>query len=192
MKPILLAAVMLVLLEAILLIRLRHENWALRQEQARVEQVRLDLARALEAANVYEAEVRSLKSDVARLQDDLEHTNSTAVLAALPSPQILPPSEERTSPQSWGLTTNEVDLSGMLVVGNSNSGALFVPLVGEALGKVRQGSTNRQTVVFGKVIHTGHFPVWSRDGTNVGRAFNYGSRGEAEAVAAQIRLLGSE
>src|SRR5688572_30239686 len=100
MKPILLAVTLLVLLEAILLIRLRHENQALRQEHARAEQVRSDLERAIAAANAYEAEVRSLKSDVA----DLEQTNSNAVLAASASPQILPASEERTNPQSWGLT----------------------------------------------------------------------------------------
>ena len=126
MKPILLAAALLVLLEGILIIRLRHENQALRQEQAQVEQVRSDLAQAREAANAYEVEVRSLKSEAARLQLDVEHTES----AALASSQTPPPSEERASPQCWGLSTNDVDLSGMRVMGNSDTGSLLVPVVG--------------------------------------------------------------
>ena len=60
------------------------------------------------------------------------------------------------------------------------------------MGKVLEAHTNRQTVVFGKVIHTGYFALWGRDGTNVGMVFHYGSRGEAEAAAVQMRLLGTD
>jgi hypothetical protein len=116
MKPILLAAALLVLLEGILIIRLRHENQALHLEQAQVEQVRSDLAQAHETANANEAEARSLKSEAARLQVENEHTKS----AALASSQTPPPSEEHVSPAGYGHPEAEPETRNPKSETNSN------------------------------------------------------------------------
>jgi hypothetical protein len=190
-KPIFLTVALLVLLGGILIVRLRHENQALHQEQTQIEQVRSDLARALEKANACETEIQSLNSEVARLQADLEHTSSAPASAALetqpPSPSVPP-----TLKHPWGLTADDIDFTGMLILGNSNNGVIFVPLVGNSLVRVRQSNTNREPLVFGRLINSGNFAVWGRGGTNVGVALHYESKEKAEAIAAQMRVPGTE
>ena len=198
MKIVLSLAMLLVLLEGIALRRIWRQNQTLRASSAQIEQVRSDLARALETASANDGEVQSLKDNVARLGEELEHAKAAVVPATLVQVQKTPPLEAHDEFQPVGLTTNDVDLTSMLVSGTDSIGVLFVPLVGRALEKIREIHNKGQPLVFGKLISKGDFAVWGNHqqgqsgGTNIGMSLHFHSKGEAEAVAAEMRAQGTQ
>jgi hypothetical protein len=165
----------------------------LREASAQLEQVRSELARTVETARVQESEALSLKDKLARLENDLSDARS-AVTSTVPATAPNPPaSVQEAEGQPLGLTTNDVALTSMQVTGSSNIGVLFLPLTGWALERVRDFRTRRQSLVFGRLITRWEdYGVWGDYGTNIGVSLKFKSRGEAEAVAAQLRAEGVE
>jgi len=47
----------------------------------------------------------------------------------------------------------------MFAVGSSNTGTLFVPPVGDSLGRILESHTNHQSLVFGRLINKGDFAM---------------------------------
>jgi hypothetical protein len=181
---------LLALVEAIFLFQQGRENHMLRGVASQVEALRSDLNRATESAIQHKADLQALSEKLARLEDELDRSKTAVnalVLGDKKQPTLSEPEKEVLP---LGLTTNDVDLAGMLVRGTNTVGTLFIPLVGKCLERVREIRDKRQPLVFGWPISYGDQGIWGRDRTNVGFALHFSHAADAEAIAAKMRELG--
>jgi len=188
------AVVVVVLVGAVMIVRLLQQNHAL---QSRVSGLTDTLTEVSKSADSRVAELSALRSTIAQLQDDL--TRATQALNVMATSKVDAPtlSAGSAEPEPLGLTTNDVDLAGMFVVGTNTVGTLFVPLRGKVVHRRLEIHTRRQPFVFGKMLSdtngwTG-LGAWKRDGTNVeGIAIHFNSTAEAEAFAGELRAQASQ
>lgn len=182
---------LLALIEGVFLLRLRQENQVLLELSSHLEPMRLELTRAAEDGVRREGELHALKEELGRLHDELERSKTTLNALALSKPKEAAQSKIEQEVFPLGLTTNDVDIAGMVVRGTNTIGTLFLPLRGRCLERAREIRDQHHPLVFGLLISYDEPAVWTyRDGTKAGFAVRFSSAAEAEAVAARMRGLG--
>ncbi len=189
MKKLVVVSVVVMVVEAVFIVRLLQQNYGL---QSRVGQLTETLTQVGRTADARSAEVSDLGATISQLRDDLTRATqalSPAVTSKVEAPTL---SEGSAEPEPLGLTTNDLDVTGMFVVGTNTTGTLFVPLRGKVLEKLLQIHKQRQPLVFGRMLSDTNgwtaLGAWKRDGTNVnGIALYFGSTAEAEAFASEMR-----
>jgi hypothetical protein len=180
----------LVLVESAMILMLWRANQTQRESLANLDHVRSDLALTIEANRSHEDEVQVLNGKVAQLEQEVAQTKLAAPSETSTPAEKSPPKEELPPPLPLGLTTNDVVLESLLVTGNDTVGILSVPLTGWALERLKEYQRRRYPLVFGKLISVGDYGTWMHQGTNFGFGLKFSSRGEAEALAAELRALG--
>jgi hypothetical protein len=189
MKKLIVAAVIVILIEACVIFRLVHEN---RIAQSRVDAVSEELTRARKSAEAQESDVRTLGASKTELEQELSRATQALSNTITTNFQPTALADVSAVPDPLGLTTNDVDLAGMFVVGTNTVGTLFVPIRGKVLERLVEIQKRRQPLVFGMMLsETNGFTGlggWERDGTKVqGLALHFNSSAEAEAFANQMR-----
>jgi len=191
MKTIVSVLLMLVLAEGVLFLRARRENQSLLLVSSQVGALRSELALAAQSADQHETDLQAERKEVGRLQDELDRSKATLkeVASGRTNEATAPEKEREVLPV--GLTTNDVDVAGMFVLGTNTVGTLCIPLVGKSLEQVRGMHYKRQPLVFGLQISDGYFGLWYQRATTnlLGFGLHFGSAAEAEAVAARMRQL---
>jgi hypothetical protein len=195
MRKLVVAAVIVILIEACVIFRLVHEN---RMAQSRVDAVSEELTQARKSAEARESDVRTLGDSKAELEQELSRTTQALSNTITTNIQTSGLSSTDTMPDPLGLTTNDVDLAGMFVVGTNTVGTLFVPIRGKVLERLVEIQKRRQPIVFGMMLSetngfTGLGGWGEKDGIKVqGLALHFNSSAEAEAFAAQMRAQGGQ
>jgi len=189
MRKLFLAAAVVMLAEALLIVGMLQQNQIL---QSKADGLREELARTTEIVQTRDAELQVFRENIAELQDGLKQANQT--LSVVPTNRVEAPlaSGRNAEPEPLGLTTNDVDLAGMVIVGTNTVGTLFVPIRGKVLERLTDIHELRQPLVFGTLLSDSNgwtgLGRWKRDGTNVhGIAIHFHSTAEAEAFASEMR-----
>ena len=170
-----------------MILTLWRANQTQRESLVNLDQVHSELALMIEANRSHENEVQSLNAKVAQLEQELAQAKGAAASdPVMPTEKSLP-KEEEPPPLPVGLTTNDVDLGSLRVTGSDTVGLLSVPLSGWALQRLKEYQRRRQPLVFGRLISEGYYGLWVNQGTNFGFGLKFGSKAEAEAMAAELR-----
>jgi hypothetical protein len=190
MKTALSLMVMLVLAQSVVLLCLWRENQGLRVSSTQNEQIRSDLAHALESSDAQQAKQQELTDEIARLQEQLHQTGAPSNAAAPTQVVSSLPSTPWPTRPPLGLTTNDLDTTSIHLYTMMNGGGM---LWAYFAGKSKEETdallqSIRRPVVFGRLVSTNGFGiVRSRDGTNYGLSLTFESRAEADAFAAELR-----